>query len=160
MPGPMRFSFPRGRPRSSRMHFAPRFPGALAADGAPSLMKENGVTFPFTACKRHYMRETRCCQGLFLPSPERAGGPAPQAGSRRTYLRKAAEATRSLAPPPHYKRGWGWSMVDHGNVVLIVLFWFCRSLTPSWMIAGWFSLAATEPPSPLWIVEPLKCRQN
>ena len=53
------------------MHFAPRFPDTLAADGAPSLMKENGVTFPFTACKRHYMRETRCCQGLFFPSLER-----------------------------------------------------------------------------------------
>ena len=33
-------------------------------------------------------------------------------------------------------------------------------LTAAVMIAWWFSLSGTLPPSPLWIVEPLKCTQN
>lgn len=74
--------------------------------------------------------------------------------------KKAAKATRSLAPPPHYKEGMGMVIVNHGYDVLTVFPAFCTIPTASLMIAGWFSLAATEPPSPLWIVEPLKCTQN
>ena len=49
------------------MHFAPRFPGALTAGGAPSLSEGNGATFPFITCEKHYMPRAPGCQGIFSP---------------------------------------------------------------------------------------------